>query len=298
MSSKNEPRLSKAERTAKARDAVKAIREAQLKKEKRNSWLIRGGVLVAAVAIIVIIALVVINTQKNNEPIATTGPVASNMNAYGGVTVGQDNALVPATTTATTVDMADLPPAPTAAPAKATDLEDIGIKASASGEPAQVVMYLDFMCPACKGFEQTNGAQLDALREEGKITVEYRALNYLDRFSMGTNYSARSAAAAACVADTSPDKYKGFLDSLYENQPAEGSKGLNNATLVKHATEAGSADISSCVDNKTYRPLVAYTSALASAHGINATPTLFVDGQQWQEGAFPAFVEGILAAKK
>lgn len=298
MSPKNEPRLTKADRTAQAREQAKIIREAQLKKEKRNSWLIRGGVLAAAVAILVIIALVVINTNKANEPIADTGPIPANANAFGGVTVGKDGALIKPAVAATSVDMANVPEMPTAAPTKATDLDAIGIKATAVGEPAQVVIYLDFMCPACQGFEASNGAQLDELREAGTITVEYRALNYLDRFSMGTNYSARSAASAACVAETSPDKYKAYVDTLYANQPAENSKGLDNAKLNKLAVEAGAADISTCQNEKTFRPFVAYTSALASAHGVNATPTVFVDGQQWQNGQFPAFVQGILDAKK
>lgn len=298
MSSKNEPRLTKAQRTADAREKAKLIREAQLKKEKRNAWLIRGGVLAAAVAILVIIALVVINTQKANEPVASTGPVPASMNEFGGVTIGKDAVVIPPETPAADVDMAKLPPAPTAAPTAVADPAALGIKATPAGEPAQVVIYLDFMCPACKGFEQTNGAQIDELREAGKITVEYRALNYLDRFSMGTNYSSRSAAAAACVAETSPDKYKAYLDTLFANAPEENSKGLNNSKLLSLATEAGATDITSCVDDKTYRPLVAYASQLASISGINATPTVFIDGQQWKEGQFPAFIQGILDAKK
>ncbi|MHA7176982.1 DsbA family protein [Arthrobacter sp. Sr24] len=298
MSSKNEPRLNKAERTSQAREQAKIIRDAQLKKEKRNGWLIRGGVLAAAVAIIVIIALIVINTQKANEPIASTGPVPASMNAFGGVTLGKGGEVVPPETPAADVDMEQLPPAPTAPPAEIADPAALGIKASASGEPAQMVIYVDFMCPACKGFEEANGAQIDELREAGEITVDYRALNYLDRFAMGTNYSSRSAAAAACVADVSPDKYKAYFDSLFTNAPEENSKGLNNAKLVSLATEVGAADISSCVDSKTYRPMVAYSSALASTSGVNATPTVFLEGQQWKEGQFPAFVQGILDAKK
>ncbi len=298
MSSKNEPRLTKAQRTTEAREKAKIIREAQLKKEKRNSWLIRGGVLAAAVVIIVVIALVVINTQKSNEPVATTGPVPASMNSFGGVTIGKGAVAIPPATPAGNVDMEKLPPAPTAAPTEATDPAAIGIKATGAGDPAQMVIYLDFMCPACNGFEKTNGAQIDELREAGKITVEYRALNYLDRFSSGTNYSSRSAAAAACVAEGTPEKYKAYLDTLFVNQPAENSKGLDNSKLKSMATEAGAADIGSCVDAKTFRPLVAYASSLASTNGINATPTVFVDGQQWKEGQFPAFVEGILAAKK
>ena len=301
MSSKNEPRLSKAERTAKAREEAKVIREAQLKKEKRNSWLIRGGVLAAALAIIVIIALVVINTQKANEPVAETGPVPANANAFGGVTVGKDGVIIAPATAEKTVDLNSVPPRPTSQPTAVTDPGGIGIKATAAGEPAQVVVFLDFMCPACRSFEERYGPQLDSLRNEGKLTVEYRALPFLDRFSSGTNYSSRSAAAAACVVDQSPDKYKAFVDSLYKNQPAENSKGLDNATLEKLATEAGAADISSCVSDKTYRPFVAFGGATATTSGVNATPTVFVDGKQWMPEAvndFATFLATELDAKK
>lgn len=301
MSSKNEPRLSKAERTSQAREQAKVIRDAQLKKEKRNGWLIRGGVLLAAVAVIVIIALIVINTQKANEPIAESGAVPANANAYGGVTVGKDGVIIAPDTTVTSVDINSVGPMPTAEPTAVSDPGSIGIKASASGEPAQVVVFLDFMCPACNSFEQNYGPGLDTLRNEGKITVEYRPLPFLDRFSSGTNYSSRSAAAAACVVDQSPEKYKAFVDSLYINQPAENSKGLDNAKLQKLATEAGAADISSCVSDKTFRPYVAFGGATASASGVIATPTVFADGQQWMPEAvnkFSDFLTTVLDAKK
>lgn len=300
MSSKNDPRLTNAQRTAQAREKAKGIRDAQLKKEKRNSWLIRGGVLVAALVVIAIIALIVINTNKANEPVAQTGPVPANANVYGGVTLGKDNVVIPPVTPATSVDVSSVV-MPTAPPTSVAKPAAIGAEASASGKPAQVVVYLDFMCPACNGFEQNYGPQLDQLRNEEKVTVEYRPLPFLDRFSSGTNYSSRSAAAAACVVDKSPDKYKAFVDSLYANQPQENSKGLDNATLQKFATEAGAADISSCVSEKTYRPYVAYGGALAGAAGVNATPTVFVDGQQWMPekvNKFSDFLTTVLAAKK
>ncbi|PYI65968.1 disulfide bond formation protein DsbA [Arthrobacter livingstonensis] len=301
MSPTNEPRMTKAERTAQARAKAKLIREAQLKKEKRRSWLIRGGVVAAAVAIVVIIAVIVIQTQRGNEPIASSGQVPANANSYGGVTVGKNGAIVAPTTTEKTVDVNSVPAAPSAAATSVADPGKIGIKASASGKPAQVVVYLDFMCPACNQFESTYGPGLNTLRDEGKITVEYRALPFLDRFSSGTNYSSRAAAAAACVVDQSPEKYKAFLDSLYANQPKENSSGLDNAALGKLATEAGAASITSCVDAKTYRPFVAFTGALGASAGVNATPTVFVDGQQWMPdkvNQFSTFLDTVLAAKK
>ncbi|ALO68208.1 hypothetical protein AS189_19005 [Arthrobacter alpinus] len=299
MSSKNEPRLSKAERTSQAREQAKVIRDAQLKKEKRNGWLIRGGVLLAAVAVIVIIALIVINTQKSNEPVAETGPVPTNMNAYGGITLGKDGAVVKPTTTETTVDINTVPALPTEKIEKATDLDKIGIKASAAGQPVQTVIYFDFLCPFCNQFETKYGAKLKALASEKKVTVEYRSLGFLDRLSGGTNYSSRAGAAAACVAEVSPDKYQAYLDKLFAEQPAENSKGLNNATLVKYATEVGVGDIASCVDNKTYRPYQAHTTLLASAHSVASTPTVFMDGEQWvSTESFDDFSARILAAKK
>ncbi len=299
MSSKNEPRLTKAERTAQARETAKKLREAQLKKEKRNSWLIRGGVLAAAVAIVVIIALVVVNTQKNNEPIPAAGAVSSNMNAYGGVAFGANGTLIPPTTTAKTVDIADAGTPPTAQATAATGLDEIGIKASGNGEPVQTVIYFDFMCPFCGDFEKTYGAELKQLASDKKITLEYRALGFLDRFSQGTNYSSRAAAAAACVADQSPDKYQAYLDKLFQNQPKENSKGLNNSQLKDYAKEVGAADIGSCVDAKTYRPFVNFTSALATNHGINSTPSVFMDGEQWSsKESFDDFKTRVLAAKK
>ena len=73
MSPANEPRLSKAERTAQAREQARKIREEQLKKEKRNKLLIGWGIVVAVVAILVIIALVVVQNIQNSAPIADSG---------------------------------------------------------------------------------------------------------------------------------------------------------------------------------------------------------------------------------
>src|SRR6188474_2050715 len=56
----------------------------------------------------------------------------------------------------------------------------------------RVDIYLDFMCPVCGRFEQTNGADIDALREAGTIAVVYHPIAILDGYSAGTEYSTRS----------------------------------------------------------------------------------------------------------
>jgi protein-disulfide isomerase len=294
MSPANEVRKSKAERTAEAREKARLIREAQAKKDKRNKLLIGWGIVAAVVAILVVVALVVTSSLKQNAPIADQGPTPANANIHGGVTLLANSDVAksdPATVDANSVgDAPKTPPAEVVAP---------GAEAEA-GKPVKVVLYVDFICPICKNFETQYNDQLTSLRNDGKITVEYRPLGFLDSRST-TNYSSRAANAAACVANTAPGKYADYFNALYAQQPAEGSAGLSDNDLKKMASDMG-VDIGSCVDDKTYRPYVKYTTKEASAIGVTGTPTVFVDGKQWGKGdsaqtPFPDFLQAAITAK-
>ncbi|WP_285244389.1 thioredoxin domain-containing protein [Pseudarthrobacter sp. fls2-241-R2A-127] len=294
MSPANEVRKSKAERTAEAREKARLIREAQVKKDKRNKLLIGWGIVAAVVAILVVVALVVTSSLKQNAPVADQGPTPANANIHGGVTLLANSDVAksdPATVDANSVgDAPKTPPAEVVAP---------GAEAEA-GKPVKVVLYVDFICPICKNFETQYNDQLTSLRNDGKITVEYRPLGFLDSRS-STNYSSRAANAAACVANTAPEKYADYFNALYAQQPAEGSAGLSDNDLKKIASDMG-ANIGSCVDDKTYRPYVKYVTKEASAIGVSGTPTVFVDGKQWGKGdsaqtPFPDFLQAAITAK-
>jgi protein-disulfide isomerase len=296
MSPANEPRLSKAERTASAREKAREIREAQLKKEKRNKLLIGWGIVVAVVAILAIVALVVTSGIKNNAPIADEGPTPANANIHGGVTLLANSEVVKSDPA--TVKMADLPSAPATQPAAVT----VPGAEAEPGKPVKVVAYVDFICPVCKNFEAQYNQTLTKLRNEGKITVEYRPLGFLDSRST-TNYSSRAANAAACVANESPEKYSDFFNALYDKQPAEGSAGLSDSELKKIATDVGAKSVDKCVDDKTYRPYVKHTTQGAQVIGVTGTPTVFVEGKQWGTGdsaqtPFEQFLQAAIDAKK
>ncbi|SDS90479.1 Protein-disulfide isomerase [Pseudarthrobacter equi] len=290
MSPGNEVRKSKAERTAEAREKARQIREAQLKKDKRNKLLIGWGIVVAVVAILVVVGLVVTTSIKQNTPIADQGPVPANGNANGGVTLVANTGVK--STDSATVDMAKVPAKPDTQP---NPVVAPGAEAEA-GQPVKVVAYIDFICPVCKRFESTYNEALTGLRNDGKISLEYRPLGFLDRQS-STNYSSRAANAAACVADKAPEKYAEYVDTLFANQPAEGSAGLSDDKLKSLASDIG-ADINSCVDDKTFRPYVKYSTQLASNIGITGTPTIFVDGKQWDGSSdLNAEIQTAIAAK-
>jgi protein-disulfide isomerase len=294
MSPANEVRKSKAERTADAREKARLIREAQLKKDKRNKLLIGWGIVAAVVAILVVVALVVTSSMKQNGPVADQGPTPANGNVHGGITLLANTEV--AKLDPATVDAAAVGEPPQAAPA---EVVAPGAEAEA-GKPVKVVLYIDFICPVCKNFEAQYNEQLTSLRNEGKITVEYRALGFLDSRST-TNYSSRAANAAACVVNESPEKYAEFVDALFANQPAEGGAGLSDDKLKSMASDIG-VDINSCVDEKTYRPFVKFTTKEAAAIGVTGTPSVFVEGKQWGKGdsaqtPFPDFLQAAIDAK-
>ncbi|MEK8227673.1 DsbA family protein [Oerskovia sp. M15] len=65
-------------------------------------------------------------------------------------------------------------------------------------------MYLDYMCPICGQFEEINSASLDEMREAGDVNLVLHPVAILDRMANAQQFSTRSAAAAAYVAEHAP----------------------------------------------------------------------------------------------
>lgn len=146
------------------------------------------------------------------------------------------------------------------------------------GEGEDVVStYIDFMCPACNAFEQAYGQQLQDAAASDDITLEIHPIAILDHLSQGTNYSSRAAAAMYCVAENNSDKALEFLNTLFANQPAEGSTGLTDDQLKQIAEQVGADKVASCIDDGTY---LKYGAAQAKAHEIQGTPTVEVNGKR------------------
>ena len=61
--------------------------------------------------------------------------------------------------------------------------------------PVTVDIYLDFMCPVCKQYEDQAGQTLNQLVADDKIRLVYHPVAFLDRASNGTQYSTRSSAS-------------------------------------------------------------------------------------------------------
>ncbi|HEU4422699.1 MAG TPA: thioredoxin domain-containing protein [Pilimelia sp.] len=167
------------------------------------------------------------------------------------------------------------------APPGAVD-NDSGI-AVGSG-PVKVDVYLDFLCPACKRFETEAGTTLDKLVSDGKATIVYHPVAFLDRLST-TEYSTRSGAASGCAAEGG--KFAEYAAALYDRQPPEGGPGLSNDELISIGNSVGltGPDFAECVRDGKYRPWTVHVTDVASERGVTGTPTAFVAGKQVQASA-------------
>ncbi|MFD1211812.1 DsbA family protein [Arthrobacter sp. GCM10027362] len=277
----NAPRATKAERTAAAREKARQMREAQQRREKRNSLLLRWGIVGAVVAIIVVVALIVVSGNRGSIPDA--GPAPQHGNVNGGFVLTKDGLQ---DTQAHTVDVGKIP-AP-AATGSDGSIVPAGVKAAAKGQPAQIVVYADMGCPICKDFEAQYSGYLNGLVESGKATVEYRLATFLDRVST-TNYSSRAANAMACVADEKPEAFNTYLTQLFAQQPEEGGPGLDNATLARIAESAGAPGVSSCIEDGKFRPWAKFTNETFNKYQVGGTPTVYVQGKLWDGAKQPDF---------
>ena len=269
-------RLTKTQRRDEARAAALKLREQQQRTAKRQRTIAIGagvgGVIVLAVLIWTILA------QGHRSTLADVALRPAGSTLSGGIPVGADGVA--------------------------------GSTATPATDAVVVAVYSDYLCPICGVFEQTNGATLDELRQSGEIVVEYHPVSILDRSSGGTDYSTRSATAAALVAAQAPEAFVAFHNALFTNQPAETSDTpyLTDAQLADIARTAGVPDaVAATIESgeylgtqadaagkpldQTYVPWVLAATEQASKDlGQLGTPTIVIDGKvldpkqyNWQE---------------
>jgi len=168
-----------------------------------------------------------------------------------------------------------------------------GIVLGDGGDDAtRVVTYIDYFCPYCGQFESTNAEQMSEWIESGEVVLEVHPVSILDRASKGTQYSTRAANAAACVADTAPDRFEAFSALLFENQPVENTEGLSDADLIDLVDQAGALEgtgVADCIDTGQFTDWVTQATDRAlsgplpdsDVEKLSGTPTVIVDGSQY-----------------
>ncbi|MDY6999548.1 MAG: thioredoxin domain-containing protein [Actinomycetota bacterium] len=182
---------------------------------------------------------------------------------------------------------------PTAGETKSVRVESSSvIKKEGTEEPKAVIsLYEDALCPHCASLEQQFGPTLTNIADSGAAAIDYYMVGILDR-PQNDNYPSRAGAAAYCVADDSVDAFKRFHAALFAQQPSElGSSYPDNSRLVELARQAGAAGtVPECIEKGTYVDMVA---GMAAAAGIKSTPTMRINGEEYQYSTPQALVAKI-----
>lgn len=145
-----------------------------------------------------------------------------------------------------------------------------------------VELFFDYQCPVCKQFEGAYGATLKQLAASGDIQLHYRTMTFLD-LNLNNDASLRAGIGAVC--SDFAGKYSDYHDEIYSNQPATEGQGYEDAMLrdtIPAAVGITGTDLTSfqsCYDTQATKAFVTGGNEQASKGGVNATPTVHVNGK-------------------
>ena len=254
------PKQTRSQQREAAREKARQVRELSAKKEKRSRLVLQLSVVGAALAIIGGIGGVIWFEAANRAEAPVVEETPLNLTDLGGLKVGIGLQAFTAQNTPT---------------------PDSG------GESPEIVVYVDYQCPVCQGFDVPNSAQMRSWVDTGAATLEIRPISFLDRASLN-QYSSRAANAAFCVANFAPDSFFDMHSILMEEQPAEGQEGHSDNKLFEFATQAGAGgqEVKGCIQAKSFADYIEQHTQFVLSNKqqgveVSGTPTILVNGNQY-----------------
>lgn len=156
--------------------------------------------------------------------------------------------------------------------------------------PVTIIEYASYTCPHCASFHENQFKELKAeYIDTGKVKFIHREV-YFDQFGL------RAGLLAQCGGDM---RYYGISGMLYDQQKEWIGSGENDEIIDNLVTLGKVAGLSedearACMEfegNEMVDKLVNTFRHNAEADGINATPTLVIDGEKHSNMAYPDLKE-------
>ncbi|MFI5692612.1 DsbA family protein [Kribbella sp. NPDC051586] len=146
-----------------------------------------------------------------------------------------------------------------------------GVTVGKAGAKANIDLYLDFRCPHCAEFEDATGATIDKLVQDGKATLTYWPLQFV-------NPDASPRLANAFAAAAANGKALSFADEMY----GDFSKSWTTDQLIELGKQLGVGDakFQQALQDNTYAGWLESVGNAADDRGVTGTPTVYVNGQQ------------------
>ncbi|MCL2653505.1 MAG: DsbA family protein [Propionibacteriaceae bacterium] len=139
----------------------------------------------------------------------------------------------------------------------------IQVPGTAKPDALIVDVQFDYQCPYCGKLEQGYDKAFADLAASGDIILRYHTRTFLDRITVNSSSTmAGIAAACADVADSS--KYVPYHNTIFTNQPQEGTGYTDQQLRSDFATAAGLTGdalttFQACYDRRATRDWVAYS---------------------------------------
>jgi len=221
-------------------------------------------------------------TFKGSKPITATATARRGLPGWVWIAVGAGLALL---VILATVALLANRPRTTTSPGS-TVAEQLGQPVERrtmgrSDAPVTVVAYEDFQCPACQDFSLALEGTIRELVAAGTMRFEFKP-----RFVIGPE-SVTAMMAAECAADQG--RFWEYHDALFAAL-RRNPRANQISDFEKLAAQIGldSATFNRCLQSQQHKEALLREDIQARDDGINATPTVFINGRRYQGRFDPA----------
>jgi protein-disulfide isomerase len=140
--------------------------------------------------------------------------------------------------------------------------------------PVTIQAWEDFMCPACRQWTSTVEPQLiEEYIQTGQVRLEFH------QFPLSIHAPGAEMGAQASLCANDQGKFWPYHNRLFPAQD-QGQAGFTIDALVRYADELGldSRAFMDCMSSQQHRDEVVASGNAAIGMGLNATPSIIVDG--------------------
>jgi protein-disulfide isomerase len=171
----------------------------------------------------------------------------------------------------------------------------VGTTMGSPDAPVTVQAWEDFMCPACRQWTTTVEPLLnEQYIKSGQVRLEFH------QFPLSIHAPGAEMAAQASLCANDQNAFWPYHHRLFPAQD-QGQAGFTIDALVRYADELGldSRALMDCMSSQTYRDAVTASVNDALSLGLNATPSILVNGVRMNnpfdfEGEMKTLIESAL----
>jgi protein-disulfide isomerase len=159
--------------------------------------------------------------------------------------------------------------------------------------PVKMEVWEDFQCSGCMYYSiNTEPVIIENYVATGKVYYTYHFYPIIDG-GVSSGESHRSASAAMCALEQG--RFWEYHDLLYANWIGEnvGSYADKRLTAMAESMGLDMREFNGCFDSDEYADVIEEDYAAGQALGINATPAIFINGQQPPSSAGPQYIPSI-----